>query len=788
MFDNKLIGVLNKKRVLIIFLLAVIISVSGCYPVRNIPNGKYLLLKNNYKIEEGNIKQHSIPSYYKQKPNKKILFFRFYLNAYDLGTHFKDSSWVNRLLTENIGEPPVIFDSVLVAETGKNIKKHLNNLGYYNSSVYAKVKKWPKLKTASVTYIIKAKKPYRIRNINFKIPEKDVRSFVYADMYNSLLKKGELFDVATLRKERDRIVDGLNNAGFYYFMKNQITYVADTSLNSNEVDITLNIKPLLSKESVGDSLVYIKDRRYKIKDVYILYDISAKDLKEVKADTTDFDFVEDGKRHYLYHFIHTGNMNINPKALVNALFIKAGKFYKKNDVIESYKALTTLNTFKYINIDLYEIPTPDTSYGSLECVVSLIRSKKFSISSDSEVKNTGGDFGLEENIGFRSRNFFKNAEVFNINAHGAMEMQTVTNTPNDSKWPFNVYELGINASLEFPRFLIPYNIRRVSRYLRPKTRINLGYNFQNRPDYERYILNGSFKYSWHPVSKRYYGVKLLEVSSVKIYPSSEFQDEINGYTDPRIKYSYQDHLVLSTSASYNYNEMRFKGLRPFSYLFSSVEVGGLPWNFLARLNKASRDSLGQVTIFGLPSAEYIKLDNDGRYYLPSGKNFMNVFRANIGIGIPIGTSKALPFEKSFYIGGANSLRAWVIGTLGPGSYNSDATTFEVTGDIRMEFNYEFRFKISGSFEGALFLDAGNIWLLNESDARPGGQFKFSTFLPQLALDFGYGLRYDLSFLVLRLDFANPLYQPYLPKGSRWTALNPAGKLITGINFAIGYPF
>jgi len=316
----------------------------------------------------------------------------------------------------------------------------------------------------------------------------------------------------------------------------------------------------------------------------------------------------------------------------------------------------------------------------------------------------------------------------------------------------------------------------------------MGYNFQKRPDYTRYISNGSFGYKWQPINKRLYNLKLLEVSSVKIFPTPQFQSIIDNYTDPRIKYSYQDHLVLSSGFSYNYNEHRFKGFKPFSYLYSRIELGGFPWNLFGRLNKNSLDSLGRTTIFGLPSSEYILLENDARYYVPSGKEVMNVFRAYVGIGIPYGATKALPFEKSFYIGGANSLRAWTLGTLGPGSFNSNTNTFEVTGDIKLEFNYEFRFTLSGNFQGAVFTDVGNVWLLNESDAAPGGNFTFPGFIEQFAADFGYGLRYDLEFLIIRIDLAHPLYQPYLSKGTRWTATNLSGKIITGFNFAIGYPF
>lgn len=760
----------------------------GCSPTRNIPDGSYLLQKTDYKITKGKIKQHNIPAYIAQKPNKSIFFIKFYALAYDFGTRFRDSSWINRQLTQNIGEKPVIYDSMKVTESGRNIKKHLNNLGFYNSSIYVKIKTKKLLKTAKVTYIIEAEEPYTIRNIKYNIPENDILRFVQADLGNSTLKSGDRFTVESLKKERERIVNSLNNIGYYYFITNQITFLADTNLNNNQVDITLNINPLKSKTQSKDSVVYIRDKQFIVKDIYIIYNLQMNELKDKEVDTTNITINGSHKRKYIYHFIHKGEMDMSQKAIINGLFMKPGLYYKKNDFVETYKALTTYNTFRYINIEVTDVSSEDEKLGKLICHINLLKSKKFAITSNSEIKNTGGDFGLEQNLGFKSRNTFKNAEVFDISLHGAMEMQTVTNVPSTSKWPFNVYEAGLNASLNIPRFLSPFKSSNSTRYFRPKTKITMGYNFQKRPDYTRYITNGSFGYTWQPIDKRFYNFKLFELSSVKIYPTSEFQKIIDGYTDPRVKYSYQDHLVLSTGLSYNYNEHRFKGLRPFSYLYSRVEVGGFPWNIPSQLSKNGRDSLGRAIVFGLPSSEYILLENDARYYVPSGKDIMHVFRSYLGIGIPYGATKALPFEKSFYIGGANSLRAWSLGTLGPGSFNSNSTTFEVTGDIKIEFNYEFRFTLSGNFQGAVFTDIGNVWLLNKSETLPGGNFTFPGFIEQFAADFGYGLRYDLEFLIIRVDLAHPLYQPYLAKGSRWTATNTAGKIITGFNFAIGYPF
>ncbi len=770
-----------------LIFLANILWLSSCYPTRNIPKEHYLLTKNSYKIKGETPKKHNIPLYFSQKTNKEIIFFRFYLRAYDFGTIFADSSFLNRTLTQKVGEPPVVYDSNLVIKTGKNIKKHLDNLGYYNNQVSAEITKFPVLKIAKVRYVITPNKPYVIRNVDIKIDDREVKSFVMADFGKTNMVKGELFSVMDLKSERERIASNLKNTGFFYFIKDQVVFDADTNLNTHEVDLTLRIKELTGKYQDTDSTYKIKNKRYKIQNIYVFYNINESNSNQ-KHDTTIYEQQgKNGEPNLVYHFIHDTIMNMNPKAIVQALYMKPGKFYKYLDIMESYKALTSFNVFKFININLVDLRIDSLKYGQLNCYVKLLNYSTFAINSDTELKNTGGDFGLEQSLGFKYRNTFHNAEILSLGFRGAMEMQNVTNYSSEtSVWPFNVYEAGTNLSLDIPRLLVPFIKGERNRYLRPRTLIQLGYNFQNRPDYMRTIVNSSFGLNLKPLSKVELNFKILEIGAVKIFPEPNFQKIIDDYEDPRIKYSYTDHLVLASNFSYRYDEHKFKALTPFNFFFFRVEIGGLGWDRLASASPS--DSLGQKILFGLPISQYGLMELDYRRYLPAGKNVMNVFRAHLGIGIPLFNTKALPFEKSFYIGGANSLRAWTLGTLGPGSYNTNSTSFEMTGDIVMEFNYELRFTISGSLEGAIYTDVGNIWLLNGSDQMTGANILFPDMLQQFAIDFGYGLRYDLEFLLLRVDIAHPIYQPYLSQGSRWTALGTNGKPIMGFNFAIGYPF
>ncbi len=773
-----------------ILILLMVWALISCYPTRNVPEGSYLYTKSNYSIKDNNIASHNIESYFLQKTNSKILFIKPYVHIYDFGTWFKKDKWLYNTMTLKLGEAPVLYDSNLVEATSKNILQHLHNLGYYHTRVVPVVITYPYLKIAKVKYNIYPGTPYLIDDFDFDISNSHLRSFVLAEWNKSESDSGTLFSADRLQDERERLSKSIRNLGYYYFNQQVVSFDADTNFNSNKSNIVLKIGQQRIKTK--DSIYYLDFKQYKFKNVYIYPEITKVD-PEVPFDTTLIIYDADRKNSISYYFIHQGPMEVNPKAILHSVFVKPDRFYKEEDVAQTYQALYNLNIFKFVNVNIKDIKEEKNSIGYLDVIIQLSSNKKYSISSDSEFKNTGGDFGVEQGFTFMSRNTFKNGEIFKAGIRGALEVQNVTNAPNPNKILkiFNTFEMGFNTSLEVPRFLAPIRRNFFSRYFNPKTKIDLGYNYQDRPDYTRSIINASYGYIWHSKKYRHFILNPIEISSVKIYPEPEFQTIIDNYQDPRIKYSYQDHLVLGMSYSYQYTEMKTESKFPFHYFFYKIELGGIPYNFISNLFGHQSDSMGQQWVGSLPYTRFIRFETDYRYFLPiSNGKLMNAFRANFGIGIPLGKSAALPFEKSFYSGGANSLRAWTLGTLGPGSYSSGSSTFEMTGDIKIEFNYEFRFSISGPLKGAIFADVGNIYLLKESDVLPGGTFYFKDFIPKLAADIGYGIRYDMSFLVIRADIAHPVYQPYFPPGQRWsmTTLDTSPKLKWAFNFAIGYPF
>jgi outer membrane protein assembly factor BamA len=783
---------LKRKTNHILILLLSLTFLTSCFPTRSIGDNEMLLLNNSYKIKGKRIRQSDISAFYLQKPNRRVLGVRIYAKAYNFGTLFRDSSWTNRLFTKNIGEKPVVYDSLMVEKTFANIRQHLENNGYFNMEIKARITKYPGLKALRVKYIIYPNEPYRIRKVDVaSIQDPALQAFVMVNFNKRIIREGNIFSIDDLNLERERLVNSLKNSGYYYFNKKQVLFEADSNLASNQIDLKLKILPMkVRSSSNSDSVIEVPNRRYRVRTVTIYPEMSEMS-ENLPTDTTIFHYSPDHSKNNVYIFIHKKDFVINPKAILNSIYFKAGNFYKQSDYSQSYRSLSAMGIFRFINIQFNDISEDTAEFGSLDCVIKLSRSARYALTSDSELKNTGGDLGVEQSFGFTSRNTFKNAEVLQVSLRGALEVQSVTNVdnPNNILGIFNTFEAGVNVSLDVPRFFAPIRRERFSRYFKPKTRFKIGYNYQNRPDYERTIVDVSYGYYWQPSWKINHILNPIEVSAVKIFPETEFQDIIDQYEDPRIKYSYQDHLVLGMSYAFIFHEKIGRERKPYQYFFGKIELGGIPYSGISSLLGNKKDTLGQHWIGGLPYTQFVRFEGDYRYYLPAySTNVINVFRVNFGIGIPIGGSVAVPFEKSFYIGGANSMRAWVLGTLGPGAYRASGNTFEMTGDMRIELNYELRFDISKELEGAFFSDIGNIWLIKESSKMKHGVFHFDTFIPQFAADVGFGLRYDLGFLVIRFDGAIPVYQPYRPEGDRWTVYNNDYKVIIGWNFAIGYPF
>jgi hypothetical protein len=313
-------------------------------------------------------------------------------------------------------------------------------------------------------------------------------------------------------------------------------------------------------------------------------------------------------------------------------------------------------------------------------------------------------------------------------------------------------------------------------------------SYQNRPDYERYITNGSFGYRWAAKEFTNHVLTPLEINSVSIFPDSAFVNRLEELNDQRLLNQYTDHFIMSANYTYIFNNQQLNQVKNFTFFRWNIESAGNVLSAASRLTNAPKNEDGYYSVWNIPFSQYLRSDIDFRYYWALRKDYTLVYRNLVGVGVPYGNSDVLPFEKGFYAGGSNSMRGWNYRTLGPGSFvDTLAENFERMGDLTIQANLEYRFPIYKWFQGALFTDIGNIWLLNENESYNGGQFQLKNFISELAIDAGFGLRLDLSFFIFRIDAATPFRDPSYPLGQRWRFDKMQLKNVVW-NFGIGYPF
>ena len=781
------------QLVIILFISSVLFCF--CSPANKLQKGQYLLNKNNLRTNNYKLSHDELLSYIKPKPNRKILgIFKLNYLLYRIanngtGKETKLRNWIKNTL----GEPPVLLDTNLIKISINQINLYLNNKGFFNSSIKYKIKYFHK--KANVSYIIKTPKPYVFRKITYSAIDTNILFFMLSDSSNSLIKKKKTYDIDLIEHERDRITLGLKSKGYYKFSKEYIYFSIDSSLNSHQMDIEINVKNIAENSKIKvDSVVFVNHKRFKINNIYIYPDYNAITKDTAKFDTISFKVIQ---RRYkkdplTYYFLYKKRLKYKPKTLTQAIFIKNNDYYNLSEVQETYNTLSGLQNFKFINVNFYDYESK-TDSNLLNCKIRLTRLPRQSFTLETEGTNSGGDPGIAANIGYQNNNFFRGAEILSFKIKMALEAQKIiesdkTQTIVKPFLPFNTIETGVETNLEIPKFLMPIRQEWFAQYNKPKTNINIGLNYQRRTDFSRIISNISFGYKWKETSQKTHIINPIEISSVNIKMDSAFQALISSFKDKILQNSYTNHLTAGLKYSYIYNDQEFNKKKDFTYFRTNIKTAG---NLLWTLDKYILDPSNKddfYTVLNNRYAQFVRLDADYRYY-----NIINdlntiVYRAAIGVGVAYENFTSLPFEESFFSGGANGVRAWEIRSLGPGSYLDQTNTkFDKTGEIKLEANLEYRFPIYKLFKGATFIDAGNIWLKNKTENIPGGDFQSDRFYKEIALGFGLGARLDFSFFVIRVDAAIPLKDPSKPENHRWVL--PNSKISDVMwNFGIGYPF
>lgn len=769
-----------KKGILYTILLYLALSLASCSATKFVPDGSYLLDEVKIHTDNKEIKPSDMRLYVRQNPNSKW-FSTIKTQLYVYNWSGRDSTkWFNRFLRK-IGDAPVIYNESDAIRSQEEIAKAVQNLGYMGASVKRTTK--TKKKKLKLFYEITSGKPYIVRTLKYDISDKKIAEYLRNDSTQSMLREGMLFDVNVLDAERQRITDYLLCNGYYKFNKDYITYTADTARNTHQVDLTLHLLPY--KTYVGDTPK--EHFQYKINKINFITDYDV--LQSSALSSIE---INDSLHYNGFPIYYKDKLYLRPKVLVDNLRFASGDLYDERNVQKTYTYFGRLSALKYTNIRFFETQNGDST--QLNCYVMLTKSKHKSISFELEGTNSAGDLGAAASVSFQHRNLFRGSETFMVKFRGAYE--AISGLQPGYK-NHNYTEYGVETSINFPNFLFPFLTSDFKRRIKATTEFGLQYNYQLRPEFSRTIASASWSYKWMQKQKIRHRIDLLDISYLYLpWISSQFQEDyINKDKDNYIlKYNYENRLIVRMGYNYSYNSaggaLVNNTITTNSYsIRAGFESAGNILYGISKMINMRKNKDGEYAILGIPYAQYLKGDFDfAKNIIIDHRNSL-AFHAGIGIAVPYGNAKVVPFEKRYFSGGANSVRGWSVRNLGPGSFAGDGNFMNQSGDIKLDASIEYRTRLFWKFRGAAFIDAGNIWTIREYENQPGGVFEFDKFYKQIAVAYGLGLRLDLDFFVLRFDGGMKAINPKYKKAKeRYPIIHPRFSRDFAFHFAVGYPF
>ena len=769
-----------KKGILYTILLYLALSLASCSATKFVPDGSYLLDEVKIHTDNKEIKPSDMRLYVRQNPNSKW-FSTIKTQLYVYNWSGRDSTkWFNRFLRK-IGDAPVIYNESDAIRSQEEIAKAVQNLGYMGASVKRTTK--TKKKKLKLFYEITSGKPYIVRTLKYDISDKKIAEYLRNDSTQSMLREGMLFDVNVLDAERQRITDYLLCNGYYKFNKDYITYTADTARNTHQVDLTLHLLPY--KTYVGYTPK--EHFQYKINKINFITDYDV--LQSSALSSIE---INDSLHYNGFPIYYKDKLYLRPKVLVDNLRFASGDLYDERNVQKTYTYFGRLSALKYTNIRFFETQNGDST--QLNFYVMLTKSKHKSISFELEGTNSAGDLGAAASVSFQHRNLFRGSETFMVKFRGAYE--AISGLQPGYK-NHNYTEYGVETSINFPNFLFPFLTSDFKRRIKATTEFGLQYNYQLRPEFSRTIASASWSYKWIQKQKIQHRIDLLDISYLYLpWISSQFQEDyINKDKDNYIlKYNYENRLIVRMGYNYSYNSaggaLVNNTITTNSYsIRAGFESAGNILYGISKMINMRKNKDGEYAILGIPYAQYLKGDFDfAKNIIIDHRNSL-AFHAGIGIAVPYGNAKVVPFEKRYFSGGANSVRGWSVRNLGPGSFAGDGNFMNQSGDIKLDASIEYRTRLFWKFRGAAFIDAGNIWTIREYENQPGGVFEFDKFYKQIAVAYGLGLRLDLDFFVLRFDGGMKAINPKYKKAKeRYPIIHPRFSRDFAFHFAVGYPF
>lgn len=748
---------------------------SSCSVTRNVPAGDALYKGANIKIEDkslSNKKKKSIKSELetltRPLPNKKILGVPFKLMMYNLaGKSTKDKSlggWIRR----KIGEPPVLMSAVNLEYNVKVLQSTLENRGYFHANVQGDtvIRK----QKGEANYTIQPGVQYTINSIIYDTDSSDLQKQINTTIKNRFLKKDDAFDLAVIKAERERIDANLKEHGFYYFDPDYLIIEADSTIGNYKVNLYVKVKPGTPDRS---------RQVYRINKVFIFPGYSLNGAALDTSKTTG--------EYYEGYYVVDRRKTYKPSMFARSMQFDPGDIYNRKDHNQTISRLVNLGVFKFVKNRFEPIYINDSARLNTYYYLTSLPGKALRADVNASTKSNNLT-GSSITVGWRNRNTFRGGELLSIDATTGFEVQFSGQLKG-----YNTYRGGIETKLTFPRFVVPFFPLNTRSGFVPKTNMLLGYDVLVKEKlYTMNSFRATYGYSWKETINKEHELNIVSINYVQpIRITQEYMDSIA--KNSTLGKAVEKQFILGSTYNYNYNQLTGNNAMKGLYFNGNMDLSG---NIAGLITRADAANGKPKSIFNAEFSQYVKLETDLRYYVKLSSKNVWANRLIVGFGYPYGNSLALPFIKQFFSGGNNSIRAFRSRSLGPGTYKDEQNiTFlpDQSGDIKLEFNSELRAKLFSIVHGAIFVDAGNIWLYNKDDNKPGGQFS-SSFMKELAIGTGVGLRFDVSFLVLRLDVAFTLRKPWLPENNRWV-LNQIEFGSSSwrreniiYNIGIGYPF
>jgi outer membrane protein assembly factor BamA len=775
------------KTKLLIFLSIGCLLLPACNVLKFVPNGKTLVDANRVKVE-GDVKIDNLKEQILLVPNRKMLMLvKFNLWAYYIGNKVfrKDSTRIKNFFVETVGEKPVYLDSAILKRSANNMRLYLTQQGYYEAVVNYKVK--TVLKRSYITYFVNPGKPYVIRKVVYNGSDIVLDRMANRFAPSSYLHRGDLVVTEVMEQERDRLTTAFKNSGFYYFNKAFISAKVDTGGHDHGANIYFNIANPGTLRSA---------RPQKIQKVVV--EMNFRQLVG-RRDTLKFDGIQ-----YLFN-----GYSIKPNIINRSIKLRRDSLFSQTNLEATYNRLIGLGLFRSVSIRI--LPSETDTIGKVVVYINLQPSPKYdfiwepqAITTDKSNLNSNDNnprnYGFANSLILNNKNVFRNAEDFNIKFRVAAETQFGGGVSVDLKALgiksniFGNVESNLTFELLFPKLIGIRKIDLDRRLQNNHTSINLTFLNEINTNFRRLSvpLNLTYQTLYETKDKKQFYIywSPLQFSLNKAEVNDKFLSGLDPADSLRIVRLFRRYVIPSQKFAIIFNNKISSPNEYWNIRYNVFEISG---NVPELYNRLTGSKQKDKHMFGIPYSQFARTDIDAVHYKIYGKNKTLVTRLNIGVGKPYGNSYIMPFERQFFVGGSNSLRAWRPRILGPGFSNSNNTSqIDKTGDMMIVANAEYRFAIiPGLLDGAGFLDAGNIWQITNS-AAPETKFEYNTFIKQMALNTGIGLRLNLDFFVLRVDWGIPLHDPTELQGERWVINNFFTKrwIIerTVPLLAVGYPF